>query len=34
MVFSEAGRQVFSPDTPVSFSPLSVNGSANKLKPN
>ena len=32
MAFSEARRQGFSPGTPVSSSPSSVNGSANKIK--
>ena len=32
MAFSEARRQGFSPGTPVSSPPLSVNGSANKIK--
>ena len=32
MAFSEARRQGFSPGTPVSFPPPSVNGSANKIK--
>ena len=32
MAFSEARRQGFSPGTPVSPSPSSVNGSANKTK--
>ena len=32
MAFSEARRQEFSPDTPVSSLLSSVNGSANKIK--
>ena len=32
VAFSEARRQGFSPDTPVSSPPSSVNGSANKIK--
>ena len=32
MAFSEAHCQGFSPGTPVSFTPTSANGSANKIK--
>ena len=32
VAFSEARRQGFSPGTPVSSPPSSVNGSANKIK--
>ena len=32
MAFSEARRQEFSPGTPVSSPPSSVNGSADKIK--